>query len=80
MGDKARFDRVVQLLNHDNVNSYGPMHIAVEDGNMDDGNLDFVEEQMKIGGASDEEWELLRLLRQMHEDDRNLAWESAPHG
>jgi len=77
MTPKERFYRVVLLINHDEVNHFGPMHIAVSDGNMDDGNLDFIEGEMKNRGATAQEWELLNLLRQMHANERFAAWELA---
>lgn len=69
-----KIKRAVELIDHDNVNHFGPMHITVEDGNMDDGNLDFVESEMKKEGASAEEWELLKLLREMEEIERDFVY------
>jgi hypothetical protein len=62
------------------VDPFGPMHIAVDDGNMTDDDLDFVEGVMRKGGAAADEWELLRLLRDMTEEERIELWETADYG
>jgi hypothetical protein len=61
------------------VAPWGPMHIAVDDGNMTDGNLDFVESVMRKETATADEWELLRLLRAMSEDERFDLWEAVAY-
>jgi hypothetical protein len=67
------YPKAIELLNK--ADEFGPMHIVVGDGNMDTGSLDFVEKAMTVCGAPEHEWELLRLLRQMSEDDRFDLWE-----
>lgn len=74
--DSSKTKLAIALLMHDNVDPFGPMHIVVADGNMDDGNLDFCEAEMRKCGASIEEWELLSVLRGMSVEKRDEAWES----
>lgn len=64
----------------ENVDGFGVMHIVVEDGNMDDGNLYFVETEMAKHGASDDERELLALLRTMTVEEREDAWDELIDG
>ncbi len=75
MTSTANYQRALVLMN--TVDPFGPMHTAVDDGNLDNGNLDFVEGVMREKGATLEEWELLRLLRLMTEDDRFELWDEA---
>lgn len=71
------FGRVVTLFRHEDVNPFGPMHITVDDGNVDDSHLDFVQRQMIDKGASIEEWELLNKLKELTVQERRDAWDEA---
>lgn len=53
-----------------NVDEFGVTHIITGDGNLDDGNIAFVEGEMVKHGATDDERELITLLKSMTEDDR----------
>lgn len=70
--------RAVYLINE--VDEFGPMHIAVSDGNMDDSHLDFIQREMDAKGATNLEHELMKLLRSMSVEQREQAWEYAEQG
>ena len=67
-------ERAIELMG--SVDEWGRMHIVVSDGNVDDGNLDFVEKQEPEKATADE-IELLGLLRGMTEDERFEIWEAS---
>ncbi len=69
----ADFDRTCHLFRE--ANHWGPLHIVVEDGNLEDTHLDFCEERIAKGDAATaDEVELLKRLRAMSEDDRWAVW------
>lgn len=54
-------------------NPYGPLHAVIDDGNMEDRNLDAVESEP----LSDTERQCLNALRALPEEQRYAAWEEA---
>ncbi len=70
-----QFERVVQLFG--TVDAYGVTHIATDDGNLEDRNLAFLEREMATHPTTDDERELITLLKAMSVDDRYEAWEAA---
>jgi hypothetical protein len=66
--------RAIELMA--SVNEWGRMHIIASDGNVSDGNLDFVESWEPEKATSDE-IELISLLRGMSEDERFSVWEKS---
>lgn len=55
----------------DTLDQFGPLHIIVGDGNLEDGDIAFCE---KEPGLSGEELEFLRLLKAMPIDERYDLW------
>ena len=60
----------------DTVNHYGPLHVVVDDGNLEDGSLDFCAEYAKREALflTRDETALLALLRAMPMADREIAY------
>lgn len=53
------------------INEFGPLHIIVADGNIDDHHLD------ACTPKTAEEAELISLLRKLDVEQRDQAWEQA---
>jgi len=70
--------RAVELM--EVVDDFGVMHIVVGDGNVEDGNLAFVEKQMETEGATAEERELIDLLKAMTVETRENVWTAYAYG
>lgn len=69
--------RVGELLRV--VDYFGAMHIVVEDGNVEDRDLDFVEAEMAKAAPIAEEIELLALLRAMTVSERDIIFNPFDH-
>lgn len=66
------FHRAVDLINDERVNEWGPLHIVVSDGNIED---HWITECEMQDGLSEQEVEFLKVMRELSEDDRFLVWE-----
>lgn len=67
-------ERAIELMQ--SVDEFGVTHIITGDGNLEDGNIAFVEKGMKTRGATDDERELIALLKSMTIDARYKVWDS----
>jgi hypothetical protein len=67
----ALMRRAAELMR--SVDEFGPLHIIVGDGNVDDCHLAMCEP----GAATDDERELLKLLKAMTLDARDTVWDTA---
>lgn len=69
------YDRAAELMR--SVDEFGVTHIVTGDGNLDDDNLAFVEREMEKCNppATDDERELIRLLKGMPVEDREELWD-----
>jgi hypothetical protein len=65
---------LIELL--EKADEFGPMHIVVGDGNMEDSSLEFVEREMQKRGATRLEWKLLVELEKMTIDERYELWDA----
>lgn len=64
-------ERAAELMR--TVDEFGPLHIIVADGNLDDCHL----EMCRPHAETDDERELLILLKVMTVDARDALWETA---
>jgi hypothetical protein len=73
----ANFAIVVAASLMDEVDHYGALHVVVDDGNLEDGSLDFCVEyaEREDVGLTRAERALLALLRTMRMADREIAYE-----
>jgi hypothetical protein len=67
----ALMKRAAELMR--SVDEFGPLHIIVGDGNVDDCHLVMCEP----GAVTEDERELLKLLKAMTVDARDKLWETA---
>ncbi len=67
----ALMKRAAELMR--SVDEFGPLHIVVGDGNVDDNHLAMCEPYAE----TDDERELLKLLKAMTVDARDKLWETA---
>jgi hypothetical protein len=64
--------RIEELL--ESVDHFGPLHIVVGDGNMDDSSVAFCEGVMDREGGAPEERELIGLLKAIPVEEREELW------
>jgi len=69
-------ERAAELMK--SVNEFGVTHIITGDGNLDDSHIAWVEGQMKIcsPAPTEDEHELISLLKAMTIDAREKMWDS----
>lgn len=66
-------ERAEELMR--SVDEFGVTHIITGDGNVDDGCIAFVEKAMDAEGATDDERELIVLLKAMTVEAREKLWD-----